>query len=50
MSAQPSSGAAASKTADAQQPAKAVTKTTALEEDDEFEDFPVEGMFPSPLP
>ncbi len=51
MSAAPASGAApaakataADKNADQTKDTKAAT---ALEEDDEFEDFPVEGMLPS---
>lgn len=45
MSAAPASGAApANKTAEGATPAKDQKPTVTLEEDDEFEDFPVDGM------
>jgi hypothetical protein len=51
MSAAPAPGAApttkATKTNSASTPSKDQTPAAALEEDDEFEDFPVEGKLPS---
>jgi hypothetical protein len=54
MSAAPSTGAAANKNSNPGEKSTDATKdvkpAAALEEDDEFEDFPVEGMVSCSLP
>ena len=46
MSSAPSKTNPTSDPKNASTPAQDTKATAALEEDDEFEDFPVEGMFP----
>ena len=49
MSTAPASGKAPANKAEAATPAKDSKPTVTLEEDDEFEDFPVDGMKDIPL-